>query len=120
MSRRDDRRARFRGLHAEYHLSIARKNRCIAKVMAQVPPATKALRLVDRQRPEIFWIISREVYPAEIRQGEWRASRFDRYGPSSHFNGPDIATIVAALQGAHTSIGLPYASPGELRFDSAR
>lgn len=114
---------KFRGFHADYYLSQRRQERCIAKMLAVIPETAKAVRLIERRRPAVQWLITRDTYPEKIRgtPHEWRATRIDEYGPSSHFNGPDVPTIIASLNGRRTpDCGLPYASAGELTVSQVR
>lgn len=116
---RDTRRRKFRGFRAEYQRNLLRKARCIDKTLAQVPADARAVRLVEWTNAEIFYLITRHTYPAA--RFPWRATRFDAYGPTSHFDAPSIAAAVESLNGKTVEgIGPSYASAGQFRFDSAR
>lgn len=118
---RDKRRRRHRGIRAEAFRSRARKARCLLAILAQLPTSLAAIRLQDRTAPDIFWIVSQETYPAIVCAYRWRATRFDSIGPSSHFSGPNVETILQSLTGHFTKeIGLCFARAGELFFHSAR
>lgn len=103
-----------------YHLE-SRKERCQRKNLEPIPEGARVVKLQDRTRPEVFWLVSRCPYPESARfgGGPWRATRFDDRGPSSHFNAATLRDAVLLLTGEHIQ-GPPYAGAGAVAFHSAR
>ena len=111
-------RAKYGGWRRMHYRWDFQKERTVRRLAREVPDEAIAVELIDRTRPEVRVIISRDTYPSELNEGRpWRASRFDQFGPSGHHNGATLRDVLFSLHGITTkSTGIPYASCASYRI----
>lgn len=98
------------------HYCRRRRARVIASLLVGVGADPRAIELLERRRPEVRYIITRDTYPegAFADAGNWRATRIDQFGPSSHFFALTPFEALYSLTGFRLPrIGLPHGSAGE-------